>query len=223
MKAMILAAGFGTRLKPLTDTLPKALITYKNKTLLQIQIEKLINSGVDSVIINAHHFADKIEKYIKENNFGLKEINVIKEKEILGTGGGILNAKDFLLNEKYFLVVNVDVYTDFDFQKIISSHENNPAFATVAIQKRNTARYLEFDDELKLIGRENSKSNKNNLFAFNGIHIISNKIFEKNLPVKYSDIVDAYLQMIKEGEIIRGYDVEKSNFKDLGKIENLRN
>jgi NDP-sugar pyrophosphorylase family protein len=222
MKAMILAAGFGTRLKPLTDNIPKALIKYQNKTLIQYQIEKLKNAGIDKIIINAHHFSDKIESYLNENDFGVKEIKIIKEKEILGTGGGILNAREFFLGEEYFLVINVDVFTNLDYKKIITFHEANPAFSTIAVQKRQSKKYLEFDSGMKLLGRENKYSDKNNLYAFNGLHIISGEIFKKNLPVIYCDIIEIYLQLINNKEIIHGFDAGNSYCKDLGKIENLR-
>jgi NDP-sugar pyrophosphorylase family protein len=222
MKAMILAAGFGTRLKPLTNELPKALIVYKNKTLLEYQIGKLKSAGIDSIIINAHHLSEKLENYVNENDFGLKAIIIIKEKNILGTGGGILNAKDYLINEDFFIVVNVDVYANFDYGNILSFHKKNTAFSTLLIQKRTSKKLLEFDGNLKLIGRENSGSDKNNLFAFNGVHVISKKIFLKNLHVKYCDIIELYLQMVKDGETVQGYDAGTSYCKDLGKIENLR-
>ena len=221
MKATILAAGFGTRLKPLTDKIPKALINYQNKTLIQYQIEKLKNAGIDKIVVNAHHFADMLENYLNENDFGVQELKVIKEKVILGTGGGILNAKDFFIDEEYFLVVNVDVFTNFDYNKIISFHKEHPSFATMTVQKRHSKKYLEFDSDMKFLGRENKDSDKNNLYAFNGLHILSGKIFEKNLEIKYCDIIEIYLQMIKAGEIIRGFDAGDSYCKDLGKIENL--
>jgi N-acetyl-alpha-D-muramate 1-phosphate uridylyltransferase len=221
MKAMILAAGFGTRLKPLTDNLPKALIKYQNKTLLQYQVDKLKDAGIYEIVINTHHYPDKIKEYIDTNDFVLKEINVIKEDVILGTGGGILNAKKYFQDEDYFLVVNVDVHTNFEYKKIIGFHKKYPSFSTIAVQKRKTKRYLEFDDKVKLIGRENPGSVKNNLYAFNGIHVISGKIFEKNLLVEYCDIIDIYLKMINEGEEICGFDTGDSTFKDMGKIENL--
>lgn len=222
MKAMILAAGFGTRLKPLTDNIPKALIKYQNKTLIQYQIEKLKIAGIERIIVNAHHFADKLENYLNENDFGVQEIKIIKEKEILGTGGGILNAEEFLYSEEYFLVVNVDVFTNLDYRKIISYHKTNPAFSTMAVQKRQSKKYLEFDSDMKFMGRENKNSDKNNLYAFNGLHIISGEIFKKNLPVIYCDIIKIYLKMINNNEIIRGFDAGNSFCKDLGKIENLR-
>jgi N-acetyl-alpha-D-muramate 1-phosphate uridylyltransferase len=220
MKAMILAAGFGTRLKPLTDSTPKALVHFLNEPLVNYQIKKLINFGFDEIVINAHHIAGMISEYFKKNTFGIK-INVIEEAEILGTGGGILNAKEFLKNEDFFLVINVDVFTDFDFREIIKFHKKNNPLASIAVQKRVTKRHLEFDGNMKLVGRENENSIKENLYAFNGIHIVSNNIFTGR-KIEYLDIFDLYLELMKKPEAVYGYDVKNSSFMDLGKIDNLR-
>lgn len=220
MKAMILAAGFGTRLKPFTDNTPKALVHFQNEPLVNYQVKKLISFGFDEIVINAYHFAKKIAEYFKRNSFGIK-INVIEEVKILGTGGGILNAREFFKNEDFFLVINVDVFTNFNFKEIIEFHKTKNPLATVAVQKRNTKRHLEFDNEMKLIGREKENSPKENLYAFNGIHIISNKIFTDR-KIEYLDIFDLYREPMKKQEAVFGYDVKNSSFKDLGKIENLK-
>lgn len=218
MKAMILAAGFGTRLKPLTDKLPKALVPFKTGTIISYQIDKLKKLGVDEIIINTHHFSKLIEKYFEENNFGVK-ISLIGEEQILGTGGGILNAKEYLKNENNFLVVNTDVYTDFPFKELIENHNNN--FATLSVQKRDTTRYLRFDEEMNLLERIKTNEPKKNDFAFNGIHVISSELFKLDLEIKYTDIIDIYLLARTKGLAIKGYDVKKSTFDDLGKFEVL--
>ncbi len=221
MKAMILSAGFGTRLMPYTDNLPKALICHNNLPMINYQIEMLKKYGVHEIIVNAHHHYQKIVDYFAENDFGI-HVNVIVENEILGTGGGILNASKYLRYEKFFIVINVDIKTNMDMSGIISYHKSFKPLATLAVQKRQTKRYLEFDDQMNLIGRENDKSNKKNLYAFNGIHIISNDIFKRNTEVKFEDILDIYFNKIKTGkDFVRGYNAGTSFFKDLGKIENL--
>ena len=218
---MILSAGFGTRLKQYTETLPKALVLYRNIPMINYQIERLKKLGVDEIIVNAHHHSDKILEYFSRNKFGVKGY-VIVEEEILGTGGGILNAGDFFKDEEYFLVMNVDIETDIDLQRMIIHNLSVNPFATIAVQKRRTRRYLEFDKEMKLIGRASDTSEKEDLFAFNGIHIISGRIFKKGFEVKYEDILNIYFDVIKNGdEFISGYDAGDSQFKDLGKIENL--
>jgi len=236
MKAMILAAGFGTRLKPLTDNIPKALVPFQNEPMINYQIHKLKDYGFDEIVVNAHHFSEKIIDYFNKNSFGIK-INVIEEEKILGTGGGILNAKKYLEKEEFFLVINVDVFTDFDFSKLIIFHKSKAPLASLAVQKRKTKRYLEFDSNMKLLCRQNENSKKENLYAFNGIHIISNKIFQNinkspllvfksasvdvtnSNQIEYLDIFDLYFEMLNQKEEIFGFDVENSEFKDLGKIE----
>ncbi|MEO8209796.1 MAG: sugar phosphate nucleotidyltransferase [bacterium] len=221
MKAMILSAGFGTRLIPYTNILPKALIKYQNIPMINYQIERLKNAGIKEIIVNAHHLPEKIIEYFSKNQFNLK-INVIVEDEILGTGGGILNAEKFLKDEKFFLVMNVDIETDFEIGKIITHHKLHNPFATVVVQKRKTTKYLELDSGMKLVGRQNENSKEHNLFAFNGIHIISNRIFKKGFKIKFEDILNIYFDVIKDkNEIVSGYDAGSSSFKDLGKIENL--
>ena len=216
---MILAAGFGTRLKPLTDRIPKALVPFGNEPMINYQIRKLINFGFDELVINAHHFANQISDYFKKNSFGIK-INVIEEEKILGTGGGILNAKKYFEKEEFFLIINVDVYTDFDFTKQIIFHKSKTPLASIAVQNRKTKRYLEFDNDMKLLHRQNENSKKENLYAFNGIHIISNKIFTDR-KIEYLDIFDLYFEMINNSEKVYGFDVEDSEFRDLGKEDSL--
>jgi N-acetyl-alpha-D-muramate 1-phosphate uridylyltransferase len=217
-KAMILAAGFGTRLQPLTDNLPKALVPFKKGTMVSYQIEKLKSIGIKEIVINVHHFSEQMISYFHENDFGVK-INVIVEKEILGTGGGILNAKDYLQSEEYFLVMNVDVYTNFNFELLVNEYEISKPFAMLAVQKRNTSRYLDFDEYFNLKGRVKTENPKENNFAFNGNHIISNEIFSSKREIVYKDIIDIYFE---EKKIIKGFNVGDSSFIDLGKVENLK-
>ncbi len=217
---MILAAGYGTRLKPLTDSIPKALVIHRGKTLLEHQIEKLKDIGISEIVINTHHFSDKIVEFVNRNKFDLK-IDVIVEKEILGTGGGVLNASDYLKSDDFFIVLNVDIDSDFDISEIIEYHKKYKPIATIGIQKRVTKRYLEFNSDLILISRGNENSSKNNLYAFNGIHIISKDFFSKGFETKYCDIIDIYLELVNRGEKIIGFDLKKTTFKDLGKKENL--
>lgn len=216
---MILAAGFGTRLKPLTDTIPKALVPFGNEPMINYQINKLKEFGFEEIVVNAHHFANQITDYFKKNSFGIK-INVIEEEKILGTGGGVLNAKEYFEKEEFFLVINVDVFTDFDFAKLIIFHKSKTPLASVAVQKRKTKKYLEFDKEMRLLRRQNENSQKEKLYAFNGIHIISNKIFTDR-KIEYLDIFDLYFEMLNKGEEVFCFDVGDSEFRDLGKEDSL--
>lgn len=221
MKAMILSAGFGTRLQQLTKDLPKALVKYNNVPMINYQIERLMNAGVEEIIVNAHHHHDKISEYFSKHKFKVK-INVITEHEILGTGGGILNAADFFRNDKFFVVLNVDIDTNMNLSDMISFHQSENPFATLAVQKRISGKYLEFDASMNLIGRQSENSSTDNLFAFNGIHIISNEIFNRNFEVKFTDILDIYFEVIKNKKVfVKGFDAGDCFFKDLGKISSL--
>ncbi|HEX2786352.1 MAG TPA: sugar phosphate nucleotidyltransferase [Ignavibacteria bacterium] len=228
-KGMILGAGFGTRLKPLTDNIPKALVEYKGKPMVVHQIERLKKLGVDEIIVNAHHFAGKMESFFNENNFGVKII-LVSEDKILGTGGGILNVEEYLKNSDYFWVINADIDTDFDLNLMREEWEKEKPLAMLLVQKRKTSRYLGFDENMNLLKR--AKWSETGLkpdgtdpnafiFAFNGIHIISPRIFDKEIKVEFKDIIEMYIKLSKEGEKIKGFDAGNSSFKDLGKIEDL--
>ena len=182
MKAIILAAGFGTRLRPLTNSLPKALVKITNKTLLEIVIGKLYSAGFDEIYINVHAFAGQIEHFIKTNPFHAN-ITLFHEKEILETGGGIRNIVKSLSTDEPVLVHNVDVLTDLDLDEFYNYHIAERACITLAIQKRITKRYLVFDKKNQLCGRGHEDRKKANLikqpvgeigfYGFNGIQVIS--------------------------------------------------
>ena len=219
MKALILSAGFGTRLKPLTDTTPKALIPYKGKSLIVHQIEKLKSVGINEIVVNVHHLKEKRIDFFDSNDFGIT-VNISDEEEILGTGGGIINAENFFKDGPFFLVVNADIISDVDIKKFIESHSENN-FATLAVQKRKTSRYLEFDTDMNLIGRANENSLEKNLYAFNAMHVISKEIFNSGYKAEFKDIIEIYLDELQKGKTIKGYNVGPAEFKDIGKHENL--
>ena len=158
MNAMILAAGLGTRLRPLTDTRPKALVELAGRTLLEITLTRLRTFGVTEVIINVHHFADMVIDYLKANkNFGMR-IEISREEVLLDTGGGLKKAAWFFLDDPSrlddpFLLHNVDVISTIDLRRMLQFHNENHALATLAVQSRETSRYLLFDDHLQLRGR----------------------------------------------------------------------
>lgn len=222
MKAMILAAGFGTRLKPLTDNLPKALVEYRSKPMLVHQITRLKEAGISEIIINVHHHPDKMMEYIKENDFGIDIKLSIETDEILGTGGGILNAKEYFSDEEYFAVINVDIETNFYVKELIDFTLKEKPFAALAVQKRQTKRGLVFDDDMVMTGLQKDDSPADSVYAFNCMHVISGEIFKQELEVEFTGIFDIYMQMIANGKKILGYDTGDCFFKDLGKIENLK-
>ncbi|MBX7041623.1 MAG: NTP transferase domain-containing protein [Ignavibacteria bacterium] len=219
MKGMILAAGFGTRLRPLTDTKPKALVSYKGKPLVVHQIRRLMSAGITEIVINAHHFSEQVVEFFMQNRFDA-DISVIVENEILGTGGGILNASDHLRGSD-FAVVNVDVETDMNLSDMIIEHRSRKPLATLAVQKRRSGRYLEFSPEMKLMRRAADDSAKDRLFAFNGIHVVSDEFLSLGFGSGFSDILDLYFRAIESGKTITGYDAGECSFRDLGKTENL--
>ena len=220
MKGMILSAGFGARLKPLTDSTPKALIEYKGAPMINYQVERMRDAGIKEIIINAHHHSGQLVKYFEENNLGVK-IRVTVEKEILGTGGGILNTASYFEDEDYFPVINADIHTNINLRDLVRFAFQQKPFAVIAVQKRETSRYLQFNDEMRLLKRSDGNSPPASLYAFNGMHVISSDIFRQEFKVKFSDIIDIYLEMQARGKKILGYDVGEAKFMDLGKHENL--
>lgn len=232
MKAMIFAAGLGTRLKPLTDTMPKAMVRVGDKHLLQHVIEKLKASGFDEIVINVHHFAEQIIDFVRANNsFGIR-IEFSDERELLlDTGGGIKKASWFLDDGKPFLVHNVDIISNIDLRKLYNKHLKNKGIATLVVKDRETSRYLIFDKNNYLKGWINKKtgeikssfSNFDNCreLAFSGIHVINPSAFPLmgNFPEKFS-IIDFYLS-ICDKETIWGYEPENFSLIDVGKPESL--
>ncbi|MEA3496326.1 MAG: sugar phosphate nucleotidyltransferase, partial [Bacteroidota bacterium] len=160
MKAIILAAGYGTRLKPLTDNKPKALIEVNGKTLLEICILKLKNEGIKDIIVNVHHFSEQIIKYLKEkNNFNIN-IQISEEEKLLDTGGGIKKARWFLDDKDPFLVYNVDIISDIDIQKFYNFHIKNNPLVSLAVSDRKSTNYLLFDSNNFLAGWKSYKTDK---------------------------------------------------------------
>jgi N-acetyl-alpha-D-muramate 1-phosphate uridylyltransferase len=231
MKAMILAAGFGTRLKPFTDAHPKALATVNDKTILQRNIEYLSSFGIKNIVINVHHFANQITEFIRKNNGFGSEISFSDETdEVLETGGGIKKASWFFKEEdEPFVVMNVDILTDMNLEKMIVQHKKEKPLATLAVTSRKTSRYFLFDELDHLVGWENVKTGEQKMSrqtnkywqkAFSGIHIISPEIFDLiKMQGKFS-MVDVYLELAKTNDIT-AFDHNNSKFIDVGKPESI--
>jgi len=231
MKAMILAAGLGTRLRPITDNIPKALVEINGKTLLELAILRLINFGIKDIVINVHHFADKVVQYLKEkNNFGIN-ISISDERELLlDSGGGIKKAAEFINGNTPFLVYNVDVISNINLNKMLTEHNSFSRIATLAVRQRDSSRYFLFDDENRLHGWQNIKTNeikphgieidKLKRLAFSGIHIIDPKIFKLMPDEKVFSIIDVYLSIAKSEKII-AYHHDKDLWLDVGEKVNL--
>jgi NDP-sugar pyrophosphorylase family protein len=231
MKAMILAAGLGTRLKPLTDSTPKALVPLAGKPLLFYIIDRLISVGVKQIIINLHHFPDKIIEYIEDNKkFGI-EIDFSQEEKLLDTGGGLKHASWFFDDNQPFILHNVDILSEIDFNQMISFHHQSNALATLAVKKRKTSRYLLFNQKNRLVGWQSIDTGKSELvnettqplenLSFMGIHILSPDIFPLLPDENEFSIIKAYLALAKKGQAIIGYRNDEDFWIDLGRRENL--
>lgn len=228
-KAMILAAGLGTRLKPWTDYHPKALAIVNGKPLLQRNIEYLQQFGITEIIVNVHHFADQIRNAIDINQGWGSNITISDETDaVLETGGGLSKAAWFF-DKGDFVLMNADVLTNMDLNSMIAYHQLQAPLATLAVTDRETYRYFLFDENNNLCGWENIKTGeikktkiafKIHQKAFSGIHIISTDIFSRiTLPGKFS-MVDLYLDLSKEN-LIKGFDHTDSTFIDVGKPESI--
>jgi len=237
MKAMILAAGLGTRLRPLTDNRPKALVEVGGRTLLEITLTRLREFGVRQVIINVHHLADMVIDYLKANdNFGMY-IETSRENVLLDTGGGLKKAASFLRysgghskTKPPFILHNVDVISTIDLGRMMQLHSDNQALATLAVQDRETSRYLLFDEQRQLCGRRADRNQPPELvrpaqsmqpWAFSGIHVISPRIFSIMTEEGAFSIIDSYLRLAAQGEKILAFRADKYYWRDLGRLENV--
>jgi NDP-sugar pyrophosphorylase family protein len=240
MKAMILAAGLGTRLRPLTDDRPKALVTIAGRTLLEIALMRLRSFGVNEAIVNAHHYAEMIVEYLKANgNFGMR-IEVSREEELLDTGGGLKKAAHFFLGaggslQEPFILHNVDVLSAIDLGRMMRFHTEQSALATLAVQDRESSRHLLFDEQGQLCGRRAGRAPKAEevqiesvrsaaqvqALAFCGIHIISPQLFAKMEEVGAFSIIAAYLRLAAQGEKIIAFRADECYWRDLGRPESI--
>ena len=225
MKAMIFAAGLGTRLRPLTDNIPKALVKVNSLTMLEITINRLIMFGFDQIIINVHHFADQITAYlIKKQNFGI-DVSISDERsQLLDTGGGLLKASYFFDDGKAFLVHNVDIISGIDLQAMYNYHISSGNMATLAVKTRNTERQLLFRTDMLLCGRINGKTGVKTLmketdlclpYAFSGIHIIDPEIFQHVSGKGPFALIDLYLELANNNKI-GAYVHEQDEWLDVG-------
>jgi|SRR5712671_5255537 len=231
MKAMILAAGLGTRLRPLTDHRPKALVEVAGRTLLEITLARLRTFGISDVIINVHYFADMMLEYLQKNdNFGM-HIEISREEVLLDTGGGLKKAAYFFREESEpFILHNVDVLSTIDLGRMVQFHTENQALATLAVQDRKTSRYLLFDEQRQLCGRRSGSEDKTELVrsspqvravAFSGIHVISPRIFSMMSEEGVFSIINSYLRLAAQGEKILSFRADEYYWRDLGRPENV--
>ncbi len=237
-RAIIYAAGLGTRFKPWTDKHPKALAIINGKSLLQRNIEYLQQYGFNDVIVNVHHFADQLKESIQTNNgWGSNIIISDESDEVLETGGGLLKAKDLFDPNELFVSINVDVLTDLDLNALIETHKKNNALITIAVSDRTTSRYFLFDDESRLCGWRNTKTgeeiisslNKDeedkcveNLLqkAYSCVVVYSPEIFSKIPFTGKFSLTALYLHLAKTN-LIFGHQHTIEKWVDVGKPESV--
>lgn len=228
-KALIFAAGKGTRLKPFTDSHPKALALVNDVPLLERNIKYLQNFGVTEFVINVHHFGEQIVEFLEKNNhFGAK-IDISDEKdELLETGGGLLFAQKYLENEENFLIMNADILTDLNIHELVKFHETLLPLATLAVSDRNSSRKLFFNSEMVLKGWMNKNSGETKMaefnsdfkeLAFSGIHCINSSIFDKIKRRGKFSIMEEYLDLMFENKIL-GFQHE-ARLIDVGRPESV--
>jgi len=226
MKAFVLAAGLGTRLKHLTLIKPKALVEYNGKPLLQWVIEKLKKEGFTDIVINIHHFGDQIIEFVeKKQSFQVNIVFSDERAQLLDTGGAILHAEKYLSDTQDILVYNVDIMSDISLKKLMEYHQKNKALATLSISNRASSRQLLFNHKFELKAWKNNQTNevkgKNSAdlkaYSFNGIHLISNQIFKQISESGKFSVIDMYLRLA-ENQSIMGYYTPEYYFRDMGKL-----
>jgi len=233
-RAMVLAAGLGTRLRPLTNDRPKALVEVAGRTLLEITLTRLKSFGVEDVIVNTHHFAEMVESYLAAHGgFGMR-IAISREDVLLDTGGGLKKAAWFLRDSgEPFFLHNVDVLSEIDLAAMARLHAEQGALATLAVQARETSRPLLFDEHDELCGRVLKDGEREMVWpvadaealAFAGIHVISPRIFDLLNEDGVFSIIPEYLRLAgglaAAGEKIAAYRVDGAYWRDMGKPESI--
>lgn len=230
MKAMIFAAGLGSRLKQLTQNKPKALVEVNGKPLLEYIINKLKQAGVTDIIINVHHYYQQIIEFVDNSDFGVNISFSIEKDQLLDTGGGLKKASHFFDDGNPFFIHNVDVISDINLQEMYDFHLKNKALATLAVRNRDTQRYFLFDENNRLCGRKNLKTNEIVLapeispqtivhpFAFSGIHVVSPQMFDFMPEEDVFPIINLYFKAHNQ---VYAYLHDYGDWKDMGKIEDF--
>lgn len=235
MKAMVLAAGLGTRLRPLTEDRPKALVEVGGRPMLEIALARLSKFGIREVIVNTHHYAEIVEQWLRTHTPVDMRIEVSREHVLLDTGGGLKKAAWFFLEpgpdaNEPFLLHNVDVLSTINFAEMVQAHRRTGALATLAVQDRPTSRPLFFDRQGELCGRRASREGNAELvrpvahpiaLAFAGIHVISPHIFSLLDEDGAFSIIPAYLRLAARGESIAQFRADQFYWRDLGRPEQV--
>lgn len=232
MKAMVLAAGVGSRLRPLTGGCPKALIEVRGTPMLEIVIRRLIEAGVDGIVVNAFHLADKIEEFVKaRGSFGIR-VELSRETELLDTGGGLKKAAWFFDDGRPFFLHNADVFSEVDLGAMYRFHVEKAALATLAVRARKSGRGFLFDEAGRLCGWCSDPDDRTlwsrgpvagaQRLAFDGIHVLSPGVFEKMNETGVFPINQAYLRLAGGGENILSFRTDAYFWRDIGRLEDLQ-
>lgn len=232
MEAMILAAGLGTRLRPLTDRIPKALVRVGDVPVLERVAHRLIDAGADRLIVNVHHLGDQVEAYVGERQgFGVEVRVSIEPEEALETGGGLKYAAAHFLKEAPFFVHNADILTDLDLGALYRAHLDHDPLATLATRPAETHRYLVFDAKGILCGYGNAETGREHLVRdpgegaerldFCGVQVLSPRIFDLMTEEGKFSIIDTYLRLTESGESVRSHRVDGTRWIDIGTPERL--
>jgi NDP-sugar pyrophosphorylase family protein len=229
---MILAAGLGTRLKPLTNHRPKALVPFKGIPLLEGVIRRLSEAGIEDILINVHHFADQVREFIASLDVPATRLEVSDESQkLMDTGGALLFARDYLSEEEEFLVHNVDVYTDLDIGGLIRTHRDGDAVATLAVKKRDTSRSLLFDKQGWLCGWRHNETGEEKIvrphagsledYGNSCIQVISRKFFDHFPRTEPLNLTMMYLELARSHRI-QPYVQNEDYWYDLGRYDNFQ-
>lgn len=229
ISAMVFAAGLGTRLYPLTADKPKALVEYQGYPLIDYVLQKIINSGIDHIVVNVHHFPDLIIQYLKDHPYNA-EIEISDERDYLrDTGGGLKFAAKYFKDSEHILLHNVDILSDLDLNQLIDKHIEDKCLATLAVRQRETSRYFLFDEAMNLCGWRNNKSGEEIRskaaytyvpYAFSGIHIVRRELTDLIPSAEKQSITPIYLELAKKHSI-KGFLHNEGHWKDMGKIEDF--
>ena len=225
MKAMVLAAGLGTRLAPLTQRTPKALVSVGAATMLEITIGRLVRAGADAIVVNVFHLADQVEAYLKSRDFGAR-VAVSREDVLLDTGGGLKRAAWFFDDGRPFFLHNVDVFSAIDLGALYRDHQRGGALATLAVAERPSSRHFYFDARGHLCGWQPAAQDAPRWarepvdgalkLAFNGIHVVSPEIFPRMVEAGAFSISRTYLRLAQEGAAVRAFRADAWYYRDMG-------
>ena len=231
MDAMLLAAGLGTRLRPLTDHIPKALIEIGGVPILERVARRLIDAGADRLVINLHHLGGQIREYVEaQGGWGVEVIFSTEADVPLETGGGVMHAAAAFRRDAPFFLHNADILSDIPLREMYAGHIAESPLATLAVMERPTSRYLLFDD-CGLLGRADEQkglrlqvrkpAGEVRRLAFAGVHVISPDFLERVTERGAFSILDPYLRLVGEGATILPFRVDGCRWTDIGKPEQL--